>query len=159
MCYEELRGMVTDAGHDGKKPSGLRSEPLFQDLVTELERQHNTGFFIHPKLDKLQCLAVDYFAQSKAGSDVVCNGTSATATAVVGAPDDQTKMMVFTNFRASVDEIVKLMNAHQPLIRATRFIGQGTDKHGKKGIAQKDQLEVEWLVPIAVCIDATGSHR
>jgi hypothetical protein len=28
------------------------------------------------------------------------------------------------------------------LIRATKFIGQGTDKLGKKGFAQKEQLEV-----------------
>jgi ATP-dependent DNA helicase MPH1 len=159
MCYEELHGMATDTGADRKKPSGLRSEPLFQDLIAELERQHNTGLFVHPKLDKLQSLAVDYFVQSEMDAGQARNGTSVDATDKVGAPGDQTKMMVFTNFRASVDEIVELLNTHQPLIRATRFIGQGSDKHGRKGIAQKDQLEVECRVLIDPCVDKSTGYQ
>ncbi|KAF8529479.1 hypothetical protein JB92DRAFT_3106701 [Gautieria morchelliformis] len=135
MCHDELHDMVTEGEQDGKKPSGLRSDPLFREIVTELERQHNTGFSLHPKLDKLQSLTVDYFAQAQADADEARDRNAT-------AEDGNTKLMVFTNFRASVDEIVKVLNAHQPMIRATRFIGQGSDKRGRKGIAQKDQLEV-----------------
>ena len=38
-----------------------------------------------------------------------------------------------------------MLNEERPLIRATRFIGQGTDKQGKRGFAQKEQLDVGFL--------------
>lgn len=50
--------------------------------------------------------------------------------------------MVFMTFQEAVDEIVEVLNFERPLIRAHKFIGQGTDKQGKKGLAQKKQLEV-----------------
>lgn len=144
MCHEELQGMLTVAKQGGGRSSGLHSEPLFQETIAELERQHNTCMSLHPKLDKLQSLAIDYFARAQEASGEARDPhTPADATDEAEAPGDQTKMMVFTNFRSSVDEIVELLNTHQPLVRATRFIGQGSDKHGRKGIAQKDQLEVE----------------
>jgi ATP-dependent DNA helicase MPH1 len=153
MCHDELHDMAIEGEQDGKKPSGLRSDPLFREIVTELEHQHNTGFSLHPKLDKLQSLTVDYFAQAQADADEA-RDRSATA------EDGDTKMMVFTNFRASVDEIVEILNAHRPMIRATRFIGQNSDKRGRKGIAQKDQLEVEHFTLEWVCIDEViGVHR
>ena len=139
MCRDELCGVSTEGEQDGKRPSGLRSDPLFQAIVTELERQHNTGFSLHPKLDKLQSMTVDYFAQAKADIEEARDRTSADGMVEVG----DTKMMVFTNYRSTVDEIVDVLASHKPMIRATRFIGQGSDKHGKKGIAQKDQLKVE----------------
>ena len=41
----------------------------------------------------------------------------------------------------NVEEIVDLLNKDSPIIRAKPFIGQGTDKQGRKGYAQKEQLE------------------
>lgn len=140
MCHEELQKLSSAVAQDGKKPADVGSEPLFRELVKEIERQHNAGFSLHPKLDKLQSLAVDYFAQAQADTDdnAVCSSLDASVNRIGG----ETKMMVFTNYRSSVDEIVDLLNSHQPMIRATRFIGQGSDKNGKRGIAQKEQLEV-----------------
>jgi ATP-dependent DNA helicase MPH1 len=40
------------------------------------------------------------------------------------------------------DQIVDFMNQQQPMIKATRFIGQGTDKKGGKGFDQKLQQTV-----------------
>jgi ATP-dependent DNA helicase MPH1 len=59
-----------------------------------------------------------------------------------GGDSDMSKAMVFVTHREAVDEIVEALNAHEPMIRASKFIGQGMDKHGKKGQAQKEQLEV-----------------
>ena len=53
--------------------------------------------------------------------------------------------MVFVTYRECLDEIVERLNTEQPLVRATRFVGQGADRQGKKGFAQKEQLEVGLL--------------
>jgi ATP-dependent DNA helicase MPH1 len=62
------------------------------------------------------------------------------------AADDEdvgaSNAMVFANSREVVDEIAEMLEAHRPLVRASRFIGQGLDKQGKKGMAQRMQLEV-----------------
>jgi len=130
MCQAELQEISKNVYG---KPTDLSSEPLFRDILKEIERQDNAGFSLHPKLDKLQSLAVDYFAQTEA--DLDDNGGRSEL-------EGETKMMVFTNYRASAHEIVNLLNLHQPMIRATHFIGQSSDKMGKRGIAQKEQLEV-----------------
>lgn len=51
-------------------------------------------------------------------------------------------VMVFCSFRQCVEEVVKFLNLDSPMIRAVPFIGQGTDKSGKKGYGQKEQLDV-----------------
>jgi hypothetical protein len=55
--------------------------------------------------------------------------------------DSQTKIMIFSSHRASVDEIVKTLESHRPLVRPAAFIGQSS---GKKtaGLKQKQQLQV-----------------
>ncbi|EEB92655.1 hypothetical protein MPER_08804 [Moniliophthora perniciosa FA553] len=71
--------------------------------------------------------------------------------------------MVFVTNREAVEEIVQAMDAHRPLLRASRFIGQGTDVRGQKGLAQKEQLEVikkfkagEFNVLVATSIGEEG---
>ncbi|KIJ45499.1 hypothetical protein M422DRAFT_46571 [Sphaerobolus stellatus SS14] len=133
MCYEGLKDISSPAGQEDRKATNFRSDPLFQDIIHELNGMHNNGGFpFHPKMAKLEAITLDYFVQANA------------ATEEAGDADlgGKSKVMVFTTFRSSVDEIVTMLNKHSPLIRATRFIGQGTDKAGKKGIAQKEQLEV-----------------
>lgn len=75
-------------------------------------------------MEKLKALALEHFSQE----------TDAEGEKVSG-------MIVFAEYRDCVDEIVLMLNEERPMLRATRFIGQGTDKQGKKGIAQKDQIE------------------
>jgi ATP-dependent DNA helicase MPH1 len=50
--------------------------------------------------------------------------------------------MVFVTFREAVDEIVDFLNQESPLLRVAKFIGQGIDRKGNKGLAQREQLEV-----------------
>jgi ATP-dependent DNA helicase MPH1 len=147
MCYTYLHEIADDTGVDGdekknSKAAGFRANPNFQALMKELEVQQARGFSIHPKMDMLKTLVVQYFGQRMGEGD--------------GGEDDggeATRVMVFVTFRAAVEEIVEVLNAEKPLIRATKFIGQGTDKQGKKGFAQKEQLEVR----IITC--PTGGSR
>ncbi|KAG9101452.1 3'-5' DNA helicase [Ceratobasidium sp. 370] len=78
-----------------------------------------TPFPPHPKMQKLNDLLREHF----------------------GAEDAEgTRVMVFTNFRESVDEIVAHLNTNGPNIRASRFIGQAGGKGGEKGMNQKEQI-------------------
>jgi ATP-dependent DNA helicase MPH1 len=137
MCYDymqEISREHDDAGETSGKAAAaasrskkLRNDPLFQTVMREFEVQRGRGFSIHPKMDRLKALVVQHFAEN------------------MGDPKTQaeeTRVMVFVTFRQVVDEIVEVLNSQRPLIRATKFIGQGTDKQGKKGMAQKEQLEV-----------------
>lgn len=83
-----------------------------------------TTFPPHPKMEKLNALLQDHFAADDA---------------------EETRVMVFTNFRESVDEIVAHLNANGPNIRASRFIGQAGGKGGEKGMNQKEQISVSGL--------------
>lgn len=128
-CYESLkeasRNKEDDDG-DGKKDKkskSLRDDPHFKALMLELETQRNRGFGTHPKVEKLKQLLIQHFGSMD------------------GSVDD-TRVMVFSSYRAVVDEIVEELSRERPLIRASRFIGQGVDKQGNKGLPQKEQLEV-----------------
>jgi len=90
--------------------------------------QRSGGFKPHPKIEKLKTILIQHF-----GSKISDEG---------GEDNDDTKVMVFSSYRGVVDEIVQELDKERPLIRAARFIGQGVDKQGNKGLAQKDQLEV-----------------
>jgi ATP-dependent DNA helicase MPH1 len=138
MCNTYLQGLALEKEDDaegGKKKAAskskkLRDDPLFQVVIKELELQRLHGFSMHPKMERLKALVVQHFAE-KLGED--------------GQETEETKVMVFVTFREAVDEIVDALNLEKPLIRANKFIGQGTDKQGKKGLAQKEQLEVRTI--------------
>jgi ATP-dependent DNA helicase MPH1 len=134
-CYESLkeasRNKEDDDG-DGKKDKkskSLRDDPKFKILMLELETQRSRGFGTHPKVEKLKQLLIQHFG-SKLGDETED-----------GSVDD-TRVMVFSSYRAVVDEIVEELSRERPLIRASRFIGQGVDRQGNKGLPQKEQLDV-----------------
>ncbi|KAJ7655062.1 hypothetical protein DFH06DRAFT_1201495 [Mycena polygramma] len=155
MCNTFMRDLERDKGDDadgGKKSSNkakkYREDPLFQAVIKELELQRLRGFSMHPKMERMKALVVQHFAE-KLGDD--------------GEEKERTNVMVFVTFREAVDEIVDVLNREQPLIRANKFIGQGTDKQGRKGLAQKEQLEVikkfkagEFNVLVATSIGEEG---
>jgi ATP-dependent DNA helicase MPH1 len=120
-------GQDGEASKKSNKGKKLLADPTFKAILKEIEMQRHRpgGFSLHPKMERLKAMVVQHFGEK------------------MGEPGEQdTKVMVFATFRETVDEIVEILNAEQPLIKATRFVGQGSDKQGKKGIAQKEQLEV-----------------
>ena len=118
------------------KTDRYAKDPKLQAVVTELEKMRSRpeGFSPHPKMEKLKALLIEHFAQK--GFDAEANGDAG------GDLNSESRVMVFTSFRQTVDLIVDMLNKDKPLIRAVPFIGQGTDKKGKKGYGQKEQLEV-----------------
>ena len=58
-----------------------------------------------------------------------------------GKQEVSTRVMIFSSFRESVQEIAAMLNRHQHVIRVMTFMGQASV--GKvKGFTQKEQLEV-----------------
>lgn len=68
-----------------------------------------------------------------------------------------TRVMIFSSFRESVQEIAAMLNRHAPLIRVMTFMGQATAGKAVKGFTQKEQLEVDttclWYMQIYSVVD------
>lgn len=62
---------------------------------------------------------------------------------VSGPQEVTTRVMIFSSFRESVQEIAAMLNRHAPLIRVMTFMGQASAGKGVKGFTQKEQLEVK----------------
>ncbi|KAF4623919.1 hypothetical protein D9613_001611 [Agrocybe pediades] len=154
-CYTHLIGLTTadEDPQGGKKNNAtvkrLKDDASFRTLMLELETQKARGWAVHPKVEKLKQILIQHF-----GSNLADEGEENT---------DDTKIMVFSSYREVVREIVRELDKERPLIRATQFVGQGTDKLGHKGLAQKEQLEVikkfkagEYNVLVATSIGEEG---
>ncbi|KAI5771218.1 FANCM protein [Gulo gulo luscus] len=85
-------------------------------------------FYSHPKLKKLEEVVVEHFRSWNAQntSEKKC---------------DETRVMIFSSFRDSVQEIAEMLLQHQPVIRVMTFVGHASGK-SVKGFTQKEQLEV-----------------
>ncbi len=139
MCYGYLQDVVKGEDDTGGKKA-LRKSDTFKKLIKTFEEQAARGFSMHPKMDVLKTLLVDHFAKQLPDDAEGSNVSSR-----------QSRAMVFVSFRECVEEIVELLNKESPIIRAKPFIGQGTDKQGKKGYGQKQQLEVSNACDFVPC--------
>ncbi|XP_008566929.1 PREDICTED: Fanconi anemia group M protein isoform X2 [Galeopterus variegatus] len=90
--------------------------------------KHKKFFYSHPKLKKLEEVVVEHFKSWNA------QNTSKKKC-------DETRVMIFSSFRDSVQEIAEMLLQHQPIIRAMTFVGHASGK-SMKGFTQKEQLEV-----------------
>jgi len=162
MAYHTLQELVHGFDKDGKettiKPqqSRILKDPHYISLMKEIERQRNQqGHFpMHPKMDKLRTTAVQHFARAQMDEEdrVQAGGTP--------NPHTSTRMIIFCSYRECVEQIVEMLNEEQPLIRAHKFIGQGADKRGGKGVTQKEQLEVHFTIFLVIyCLTPSKGHR
>ncbi|KAI0286801.1 hypothetical protein BGY98DRAFT_929898 [Russula aff. rugulosa BPL654] len=122
MCFRSLTEEAEGGNSD--KPSGLNKDSAFQALMDELRLQKSRGFAIHPKLEKLKTLVVDHFGQRLHDDDDSNAGDRS---------DEGTRAMV------------RDCGVPESRISSTsgdQFIGQGIDKKGNKGLAQREQLDV-----------------
>ena len=144
MCYDTLKAMGENSGgkpNSEKKAPPITKDQKYKDLMNGLEIQKAQKdkekdpaprFLPHPKMEKLKSLVLEHLL-TKGATD---EGSGPPE------PNPNTRVMVFVSFRDCVEEVVGYLNSDSPLIRAAKFIGQSTDKEGRKGYAQKQQLEV-----------------
>ncbi|KAI5475818.1 ATP-dependent DNA helicase MPH1 [Pseudohyphozyma bogoriensis] len=121
-----FESILKDLAAEG--PKSLTQSPIFKDLVKECNFiRASPGYVGHPKMDNLIKMCSAHFEEAQHELDDY------------GQPM-QTRVMIFCNFRAVVDEIVDCLNRQRPLIKATAFVGQASSK-GAKGKSQKEQIE------------------
>ena len=154
MAYHTLQELVHSVDKDGNrtvKPrqSKILKDPHYMGLMSEIEQQRNNqGHFpIHPKMDMLRTITIRHFARAQVDEEDQAQDDA--------APNlhTSTRMIVFCSYRECVEQIVEMLNEEQPMIRAHKFIGQGTDKRGGKGVTQKVQLEVRFIAfPVICCL-------
>uniref|UniRef100_M4BYH3 Fanconi anemia group M protein n=1 Tax=Hyaloperonospora arabidopsidis (strain Emoy2) TaxID=559515 RepID=M4BYH3_HYAAE len=119
----------------------------FQSLELSLAATASTdGSASHPKLIKLREVLLEHFKRRAAGKS-------------------NTRAIVFTQYRASVSEIVALLRPLAPLLNVQPFIGQGASGKAKenKGQSQKVQQDIvrrfrsgDYNVLVATCIAEEG---
>uniref|UniRef100_UPI003AAB205B Fanconi anemia group M protein n=1 Tax=Centroberyx gerrardi TaxID=166262 RepID=UPI003AAB205B len=130
-----IQGIMDGSREMSRARNELQRTPTFMDLYQEMEAvfvKPSAGpdepfIYSHPKLQKLEEVVLQHFrswAESSALDSV------------------STRVMIFSSFRESVQEIAAMLNRHTPLIRVMTFMGQASAGKGVKGFTQKEQLEV-----------------
>ncbi len=119
---DNLDGSLNGSSLDALTPKRrlLKSIPKPTSLVSS-----------HPKLNKLEEIVVKHFETAKEN--------------MIGSASQKplsTRVMIFSQYRDSVQEITAILNKHQPLVKVMSFVGQNGTAKGKKGLTQKEQLEV-----------------
>jgi ATP-dependent DNA helicase MPH1 len=114
-----------DKGDDDQSKSKNRSAFIknenFQKMMSYMETWTRDPEFIgHPKLEYLRQVILNHLLDSTGGS---------------------TRIMVFSSFRDSAEEIARILRVTSPLIKPHVFVGQADSKNSK-GMSQKKQLEV-----------------
>jgi len=129
-------------GQGSKLRRQLLGDENFQKMMSMIERwMKKEEFSGHPKLAYLCETLVNHFIDR--------------------GEDSNTRAIVFSEYRDSAEEIVRLLNT-QPLIRATVFVGQAGSKRSE-GMKQKQQIETiekfksgGFNVLVATCIGEEG---
>ncbi|XP_065542714.1 Fanconi anemia group M protein isoform X2 [Lathamus discolor] len=122
--YQHLRDMFSDT-------SSVNENIYKSKTVFENKKEF---IYSHPKLKKLEEIVIEHFKSWKKGcSDQVTTGSPSVD--AVG-----TRVMIFSSFRDSVQEIAEMLSRLSPVVRVMTFVGHSTGK-STKGFTQKEQLE------------------
>ncbi|XP_073782912.1 Fanconi anemia group M protein isoform X4 [Danio rerio] len=130
-----IQNIFTGPRESSRVRNELQRCSLFMDLYREMENMFNTAsrgpeepyVYTHPKLQKLDEVVLRHFQTCAESSDVSAVNT---------------RVMIFSSYRESVQEIAEMLNRHQPLVRVMTFMGQASAGRGVRGFTQKEQLEV-----------------
>ena len=96
------------------------------------ERSSGSFFYSHPKLVKLEEVVVGHFRK-------LCEQSRSSVRSPGGSVN--TRVMIFSQYRESVQEIADMLSQHAPLVRVMSFVGH-SGKSSSKGLTQKEQTEV-----------------
>ncbi|KAI1142662.1 P-loop containing nucleoside triphosphate hydrolase protein [Hypoxylon sp. FL0543] len=123
----EFREETEGKGQKGSKyKKQIIESPSFQEMMDKIDGWlKKDGFVSHPKLTYLSDTVLNHFLDAGEGRE--------------GASTN-TRIIVFSEYRDSAEEIVRVLNTHKPLIRAAVFVGQADSKR-TGGMKQAEQIE------------------
>ncbi len=118
---------------DSKKPGKFRKQiidsPDFKKMMDRIALWVSKDDFVgHPKITFLCDTILNHFldaGEGRLGKD---------------APPSATRVIVFSEFRDSAEDIARVLNRHEPMIRASVFVGQADSKRSE-GMNQAKQQE------------------
>lgn len=112
----------------GKYARQINESEPFQTMMSRVQIWINNPDFVgHPKLEYLQSVVMNHFLDAGDGR---------------GASDpSSTRVMVFSHYRDSAEEIARVLRRNDPMIRPHVFVGQASSK-GSDGMDQKKQLDI-----------------
>ena len=112
----------------GKYAKQINESEPFQTMMSRVQIWINNPDFVgHPKLEYLQSVVMNHFLDAGDGR---------------GASDpSSTRVMVFSHYRDSAEEIARVLKRNDPMIRPHVFVGQASSK-ASDGMDQKKQLDI-----------------
>ncbi|XP_052770276.1 Fanconi anemia group M protein-like [Mya arenaria] len=132
--YNFLEGILTGEKSYGRTRTELMRNGDFVSLMEMLASKYKTpeGLTLsqvekrpqtvgHPKMEKLQEIVLDHFSKHT---------------------DAPSRVMIFSQYRDSVQEITAMLHRHRPMVMVMSFIGQASTGKNTKGFTQKEQLQV-----------------
>jgi ERCC4-related helicase len=125
MCYDILKDTA-----ENSSIHFIAGNRQYKELMSGFRGLDR--FSPHPKMEMVKSLVLDHLSTKGATGE----GGG------IAEFNPNTRVMVFTSYRKCVEEVVDYLNLASPAIKATKFVGQRKDKSGRKGCAQKDQLDV-----------------
>lgn len=102
--------------------------------LDDVDRPSGSGgfFYSHPKLYKLEEVVLEHFRECQSSGGSSPSGKAAR----------NTRVMIFSQYRESVQEIADMLSQHHPLVKVMTFVGHSAGKSSSKGLTQKEQTEV-----------------
>ncbi|XP_054711008.1 Fanconi anemia group M protein-like [Uloborus diversus] len=136
--YNFLIGIVNGEKSIPHARSELSKNFCFEEVMQEIKEKyigdsegtsHVSALFLrllpsHPKLVKLQEIVLEHFRVLEADNV------------------QQTRVMIFSQYRDSVQEITELLSRHEPVIKVMSFLGQAAKVGSSTAFTQKLQLQV-----------------
>ncbi|KAI1132247.1 hypothetical protein F5Y10DRAFT_231319 [Nemania abortiva] len=128
--YDSLVQFRDEVEGQGQKGSKYKRQIVehanFREMMTKIDRWvRNDNFVGHPKLAELLTTVLNHFIDAGDGRE--------------GGPSN-TRIIVFSEYRDSAEEIVRVLNTHQPLVKAAVFVGQADSKRSE-GMKQAEQIQ------------------
>ena len=124
------------AGGQSRAKLELSRSVGFNLIMNRLEGQLTKGegvascqgdapfFYSHPKLNKLEEVVLEHFHT---------------------AANSETRVMIFSQYRESVQEITDMLVRHAPLVRVMSFVGHANSGRMNRGLTHKEQTMVRHL--------------
>ena len=165
---KEFRQGVEDGKKGGKYRKQIIESADFRKMMEKIQFWLSKDDFVgHPKMTYLCDTILNHFMDAGDGR------------LGENAPPSSTRVIVFSEFRDSAEDIARILNKHEPMVRASVFVGQADSKRSE-GMNQAKQQETirkfrdgifnvlvatsigeEGLdigqVDLIVCYDASGS--
>ncbi|MCJ1284907.1 3'-5' DNA helicase [Xylographa opegraphella] len=127
----DFRSEIASGEKASKYKKEINESEHFNKLMTRVGTWISDKDFIgHPKLDHLRSVVLNHFLDAGDGRGVI-----------PGIPPASTRIMVFSHYRDSAEEIARVLRRDGPMIRPHVFVGQANSK-GSEGMDQKTQLDV-----------------